>query len=292
MTDWHGVGGNATISTNGISITYAVLVGGSGGTTTALSRTGVIFPSRSVAIAQPQATFIPYAYAGSGGPTFGGSGIFLSPGDMWAQGKSTGYAGLYFYDGANTIELTSGSGGSGGVPPTASYAYTSSVANSSSVAESASYAMTASYVMNDGSTLATHSIFIPPAAFVGATNGSTYDIDYAGYGSFLWVNDKMTAPVHIPDTAIKIVRISAIVDTTTQPTHTSHIYLYQNVQTVAGISAGTFTWANLSVTGVAGIKMVSQSIDTNIPTNSQFWIWIVSGDWVHHIYGVRVDYIG
>ena len=130
MADWHGgILGNATISTYGISITYAVLVGGGGGSTTQISRTGVIFPSRSTAIAQPQATFIPYTYAGSGGPTFGGSGIFLSPGDMWAQGKNTGYAGLYFYDGASIIDITSQSAGT---PPTASYAYTSSQAVSAS----------------------------------------------------------------------------------------------------------------------------------------------------------------
>jgi hypothetical protein len=109
VTDWHpSTLSNAVVHTNTTTITYSAV----GSSTTSIKRSNILLPKNILlASAQPHLTLEPYTVPSAGGPTFG-TGVKLIAGDLWSQHKtSLGTSSLYYFDGADIIDLGSGSSG-------------------------------------------------------------------------------------------------------------------------------------------------------------------------------------
>jgi hypothetical protein len=99
---------DVTFTVDATSLTYNAV----GSSTSTVKRSNILLPKNLLsASAQPHLTLEPYTVPSAGGPTFG-TGVKLLAGDLWSQHKtSAGTSSLYYFDGADIIDLGSGSAG-------------------------------------------------------------------------------------------------------------------------------------------------------------------------------------
>ena len=271
---------SVTLNVETTSLTYNVV----GMNTNTIRRTNTLLPKNlAVASAQPHLTLEPYAASTNGGPTFG-TGVDLIAGDLWSQHKtSAGTSSLYYYDGANTIDLALDAS-----VPTSLSITNLAVSNSGSITYlTASNALLGAVTYNG---LQTGSIIVHPSAFVGVTNSTNYTISGDGSYIHLGSGEVVVAPIHLPSYAKTAHRFSAISNTNTSASTTTVELMHTNGWDISSVlSPGHAEIIN--VTGAGGVKLSVVSSNFSLMENHQLWVQITGGHGSHYIYGARFDYI-